>query len=116
MKATLSAVLLGLAILLIAPSCEKQGQKQDQVSAAADSVRAFAESKNPELKDKPLMMTLSRRRGGGNGEVCACLQVCSESGRCTGCSCSPANCGSCAAAAELAPDDAVFAVAAEMKK
>ncbi len=115
MRTALAGALLAIAILLIVPACQKQDQKQDQVSAAAEQVRAFAEAKNPELKDEPLMMTMSRRANGGLG-VCACLQVCSAGGRCTGCVCSPANCGSCASATELAPVDEVFTFASEMKK
>jgi hypothetical protein len=116
MRTALAGALLAIAILLIVPACQKQDQKQDQVSAAAEQVRAFAEARNPELKDEPLMMTVSRRAKGGSGDVCICIQVCSAHGRCTGCACSPASCGSCASASELAPIDDLFAAPSEMKK
>jgi len=111
MKRKLSAAFLAIAMLLIGSSC----QKQDQVSAAAEQIRTFAESNNPELKDKPLMATLSRGQN-GNGGVCLCLKVCSSSGRCTACSCSPPSCGTCASESELAPIDSVFADTVEEKK
>jgi len=106
MKAALAGALLAIAILLIVPSCQKQEQKRDQVSEVADQIRAFTDSKSPELKDKPLVMTLARR-GNGVG-VCACLIVCGG-GRCTPCTCSPPSCGSCASETEVAPLDALFA-------
>jgi len=111
MKRTLSAAFLAIAVLLIGSAC----QKRDQASEAVDRLGAFAESNNPDFKDKPLMATVSRRRN-GNGDVCACLRVCSSGGRCTPCSCSPANCGSCASESELAPIDSIFAGTLEEKK
>jgi hypothetical protein len=101
------AALLAIAILLTVPSC----QKGDPIARAAQQIRSVAESQNPQLKDKPLLMTLSRPGGGGNGEVCVCMIVCSSGGTCTACTCSPANCGTCAAEGELAPINSVFATA-----
>lgn len=102
MNRKLSAVLLAFAVLGFGGSC----QKENPIDGAVERIRAFAETNNPQLKDQPLEVTVSRRKNGG--DVCACIQVCSAGGRCTGCSCSPANCGSCARAAELAPIDSVF--------
>jgi hypothetical protein len=90
-------------------TCSKcPGQVSGQVTDAAQQLRAFAEGKNPAFRDQPLAVTLSRKSGNG---VCACLQVCSQGGKCTGCSCSPPDCGSCAAAAELAPIESLFEAA-----
>lgn len=110
MNKMLSAALLAVAILSFGGSC----QKETPVDGAVERIRAFAESKNPQLKDQPLEVTVSRKNG--DRDVCACMQVCSAGGRCTGCSCSPANCGSCASAAELAPIDSVFESKAIEKK
>jgi hypothetical protein len=104
MKRALSAALLAITVLVIGTSCSQQ---QDPVAETAERVRSFAESKNPAVQGKPLVLTLARRAG-GSGDVCACMQVCSAGGRCTGCSCSPPNCGSCATAAELEPIASVF--------
>ena len=112
MKRRVSAALLAIAILMIGSSC----QKQNQVSKMAEQVRTFAESNNPALKDKPLLMTLSRQNNGGNGEACICVKVCGSNGTCSDCGCSPANCGTCAGETELAPIDAVFANTLEQKK
>jgi hypothetical protein len=97
------AALLAIMVLSIGGSCS---QRQDQVAETAEHIRTFAEKSNPEVQDKPLLLTLSRKAGSGG--VCACMRVCSAGGKCTACSCSPPNCGSCASSAELAPVDSVF--------
>jgi len=79
-----------------------------QLTDAADHLRAFAESANPDLREQPLVATVSRKKGDG---VCACIQVCTAGGKCTGCSCDPPKCGTCAAAAEVAPIDSLFQAA-----
>ena len=112
MKRSVSAALLAIAILTIGSAC----QKQDQVSKMAEQIRTFAESNNPALKDKPLLVTLSRQNNNGGLGVCICARVCTSSGTCSACGCSPANCGTCASETELAPIDAVFANTLEEKK
>jgi len=84
------------------------GKCPGQLTDAAEHLRAFAENANPELRAQPLVATVSRKKGDG---ACACMQVCSAGGKCTGCSCDPPGCGSCATAAELAPIDRVFEAA-----
>ena len=133
MKKISSAVVFVAAILGFATGCQRAGTTTTddclakglcayvsptgrvtcakcpgQLTDAAQYLRAFAESKNPDLRDQPLAVTLSRKTGDG---VCACIQVCSASGKCTGCSCDPPNCGSCATAAEVAPVDSLFEAA-----
>jgi hypothetical protein len=103
MKKRLWAIMLAGAAMSFSSGCKKELP----LNEAIDRIRAFAEESNPELKDQPLMVTMSRRKGGG-GDVCACIKVCSASGKCTACSCSPPRCTTCASAAELAPVDSVF--------
>src|SRR5262245_41838433 len=105
MKKSLSVVLFLGAILGFVTSCQK---KEDSLRDTAERIGAFAESSNPGLRDQPLVVTLERKKVDG---VCACMQVCTKGGNCTGCSCSPPKCGSCATAAEVAPIDSVFEAA-----
>jgi hypothetical protein len=128
----ISAVVFVAAILGFATGCKNAGVTTDdclargkcayvdtkghvtcgkcpgQLSDAAEYIRAFAESKNPDLREQPLAVTLSRKNGDG---VCDCMQMCSAGGKCIGCSCYPPKCGSCAAAAEVAPIDSLFEAA-----
>lgn len=107
MKRSLPGVLFVVALLDLA-ACA-QPRKEITLREATEKIRAVAESQNPGLRDQPLVLTMANKRGGaGGGGVCACIQVCTKGGTCTGCVCDPPGCSTCVAAADVAPVDAVF--------
>jgi hypothetical protein len=90
-RRTLAILLLFAATLLTLPACQRPSEESPDLRPAAQAIQSQARSSATQLG-------ANRLRIGGTldaTEVCACLRVCSESGKCTACSCSPENCGSC---------------------
>ena len=94
MKTGVVVVLLALGIVVLS-ACKKEPPADSQVSvnAALERIRVYAEEKNPEFRDQPLVVHLGRRSGGLG--ICSCIQVCSASGHCTACVCDPPGCTTC---------------------
>lgn len=87
-------ILMSFFLFAVLNSCTPKAQGSE-VEQAADLIREYAIKKNPALKGKRLKVNMSID-GVDGAEACACIQVCDSRGQnCTGCSCSPANCGTC---------------------
>jgi len=95
---TLARVVLTAATLaLLTGACRQQQRPvpRDETQQVGLAVKQFAARQSIPAGANHRLGFHGTVGDLGQGEVCACMQVCTPSGHCSACSCSPANCGTC---------------------
>jgi hypothetical protein len=84
--------LLGVALVVLNGSCTQRG---DELQQAGGAIRQHAARNNPAFRTERIRFSGTIDAVDSDG-TCACIKVCNSKGEnCTGCSCSPASCGTC---------------------